>query len=188
MPLGTIRPMKRWGAVINMVKVSHHGQKWERWRPLSTIEAEKQYGPLPADHQVYHVDGDPLNDSPENLVVTRADRLQLNLQRSRAAQRKQREKRSSAVQRSNRMRGRIERAVHIRLGRYYPVNHATRTILLHPFRTKHQAESIGEREEYRDMQLVGICGAKLSTQCADYTCTILDEGQAWVWQKKAETS
>jgi hypothetical protein len=179
--------MKRWGVSINMVKVSHHGRKWERWRPLSAIEVEKQHGPLPAQHQVYHLDGNSLNDIPDNLVVTRSDRLQLNLQRSRSALRKQREKRSSAVQRSNRMRGRINRSVHIRLGQFYPVSHATRTIICHPFRTKRQAERVGERDEYLHLQIVAVRGAKLITDCADYTRSIPNEGQAWVWRGKGDS-
>ncbi len=186
MPLGTVRLMKRWGAAINMVKISHHGPKWVRWRPQSTIEAEKQHGPLPAEHQVYHLDGNPLNDSPDNLIVTRCDRLRLNLQRNRTAQRKQREKRTSAVQRSNRIRSRVGRSVHIRLGQFYPVSHATRTIIVHPFRTKHQAERCGEQDEYRHLQLVAIRGARLDTECADYARIIPDEGQAWVRRRKGE--
>ncbi|MBA7544436.1 hypothetical protein ES705_36792 [subsurface metagenome] len=40
------------------------------WRPRSHIAWEKEYGrPLPQGWIVRHVDGDPLNDAPENLVA-----------------------------------------------------------------------------------------------------------------------
>ena len=185
-PLGTVRQMKRWGTTINMVKVSHHGPKWERWRPLSTVEIEKQHGPLPAGHQVYHLDGDSLNDTPDNLVLTCADRVQLNLQRNSGARRKQQEKRAAAVQRSNRVRNRINRSMQIWSTRYYPVSHATRTIILLPFRTWHQAAQVGHEEEFRHLRIVAIHGARLLTEHADYARVVPDEGQAWVWRDAAQ--
>lgn len=188
MPLGTVRPMKRWGTLINMVKVSHHGPKWERWRPQAVIEAEKQMGPLPASHQVYHRDGDSLNDASENLVVARENRLQINLERSRTSQRKQHVRRTAAVQRSNRMRGRIRRSVQLSRERFYPVSHTLRTILLQPFRTKHQAVRLGAQAEYRELQLVAVRGARLETEYPDYTRLIPDEGQAWTWRRIEEAA
>lgn len=183
MPLGTVRQMKRWGTLINMVKVSHHGTKWQRWRPQSMIEVEQRDGTIPLEHQVYHRDGDSLNDSPDNLIVTRSNRLQLNLQRSRSSRKRQQERRATAVRRANRIRGRVGRSVQIRLSQFYPVCHATRTIILKPFRTKHQAAAQSTGDGFCDVTLVGVRGDRLESECPGYHRMIPDEGQSWVWQR-----
>lgn len=188
LPVGTVRLMKRWDRLIQMIKVSHHGTRWERWRPLASVQAEKQFGPLPADHQVYHLDGNPLNDAPQNLQVTRSDRLQLNLERSLKARGKQRLRRSVAVQKSNRLRDRIDRSVRVRLRQFYLVCHALKTIYFHPLRNKVEAEQYGTREEFRDLVIVIVPGRKLAVECADYERVIPDYGQAWTWRKNQHPS
>jgi hypothetical protein len=182
--LGTIRVMKRWHVEIHMIKVSHHGNKWERWRPLSYAEAEKHCGPLPTGHQVYHRDGDSLNDALENLIVARSQRIALNLERSRVARRKQRRRRASGVRKSNRVRSLVDRTLRVRLRRYYLVDHATRTIIFVAYRTKKAAESASTGDEFAGRSVVAVRGIKLVADCAKYLRFIPREGQAWVWRNK----
>lgn len=41
LPLGARRVMKRWRRPILLEKVSHHGKKWERWRPVEEARRSK---------------------------------------------------------------------------------------------------------------------------------------------------
>lgn len=46
-----------------------NGHFMHRWRQRSRINYEAAYGPIPDGCYVFHADGDPANDNPENLVA-----------------------------------------------------------------------------------------------------------------------
>ncbi len=66
---------------------SHKEGRWYVWDPETRTRApharlvyEKYYGPLPKGYLVHHIDGDSLNDAPENLMaMTRRDHVTLHL-------------------------------------------------------------------------------------------------------------
>jgi hypothetical protein len=51
--------------------IMHHTGRWER---LARFIYEQNFGPIPKDHQIYHIDGDKFNNDPENLTcIDKAD-------------------------------------------------------------------------------------------------------------------
>jgi hypothetical protein len=58
------------------IKVRDDGPPQERWVPLARYCWEKEHGPIPAGMLVVHIDGDTMNDKPDNLgLMDRAGNL-----------------------------------------------------------------------------------------------------------------
>lgn len=191
LPIGTVRMRIRPGGMVAYVKVTHHGPHRKRWARWARVAAAKHFGPLPEGAIVEHRDGNPLNVAPDNLnVVQHIAVLERALQSNPALEAKRRENQSRAASRlaktRNKLRARIDRSVSIRRGQFYPVSHATQTIIFVPCRTKHQAMRYGQLEAYRHLTLEALRGSKLGTDCLDYRREIPDEGQAWTWGSRSE--
>ena len=155
LPLGTARIRKRCvrkqTRQERFIKVSHHGKWWHRWRPYAKHWWETNIGPIPEGYQVYHRDGDPLNDQPANYVLCRADRFQLIFALHPQANRTQRRRRSKAVARANRRRGSIARAM-INPAAWYLVLPESRAVVWQPCRCHRGAVRLVVPE-----QLVALC-------------------------------
>jgi hypothetical protein len=123
------------------IKVSHHGRKRQRWRPVARHWWEQNVGPVPVGHQVYHRDGDPLNDSPENLVLAREDRLRVILAANRKSQHRQRVRHSTAIRKANSDRARVYNAV-LRPQAWYIVLPQSKAILWVPCRRRTEAKEL----------------------------------------------
>lgn len=96
-------------------------------------------GPIPAGWNVLHRNGNRLDDRPENLVLGRpSDAVFLAEQRRPKAALRAHASRVASLTEANRMRGRVLRAKgYIRL-RWYPVDHATKTIHNIPVKSRYQ--------------------------------------------------
>lgn len=95
-PIGTVTTRNFRGRTTRFVKTSHHGHWTQRWKMFARHWWEQNVGPVPDGHQVYHRNGDSLDDSPDNLVLAREDRLKLVLSR-RPANRRRLVRQKSAV-------------------------------------------------------------------------------------------
>lgn len=103
-----------------VIKVSHHGSKWQRWRPAARHWWETNVQKIPVGHKVTHLDGDSLNDSPDNLRLVRVEHFRLIFARDPKAQRRQVSRRAKSVAKSNKRRSRIDRS-QLNPKRYYAV-------------------------------------------------------------------
>ena len=187
LPIGTVRLMKRRNRLLPMIKVSHHGTCWQRWKSASLYLLETHHGPLEAGDRVYARDGNPLNIARENLIVGKPiDNLQRMLISFPHLEEKRRRAQSRAVEKSNKQRTRHKRSIGIRYGQFYAVSHATQTIIFVPCRTKHQAERFKQDPAYQHLELVAVRGSKLAEECKFYDREIPDEGQAWVQKRTLE--
>lgn len=119
-PIGTIRVKRR--KVIRStpsesefrqwreIKVSHHGQKWERWIQFSRYLWKRETGSeVPRGYRIYFRDGNPLNDAISNLVMARENRFAILIEANKAFEKTRRNKQRAAVRRANKRR-------HIELG------------------------------------------------------------------------
>lgn len=114
-PIGTIRTRRR--KIIRStpshrkfrqwreIKVSHHGEKWKRWIPFSKYVWQKETGAtIPRGYRIYFRDGNPLNDSIDNLVMVREDRFRTLFQANPEFSKTWKKKQRAAVKRSNERR------------------------------------------------------------------------------------
>lgn len=65
------RRIVRWkdGREAWFEKVSDDGTLWQRWKPVASMTMARAGKPVPQDCVIRHIDGNPLNDSIENLMV-----------------------------------------------------------------------------------------------------------------------
>lgn len=121
------------------VKVSYHGPYRRRWRPFSRHWWETNVGPIPTGYQVFHRDGDSLNDSPDNLVLCRENRFALLFASNpKAAERRARASRRG-VRRANKMRHEVMRSARGALFNpesWYVCLHELKLVVWKPFVTK----------------------------------------------------
>jgi hypothetical protein len=68
-PVGTIRIREQFGNKLRFIKVRMDGPTSGRWIRLSRWLWEQKNGPVPDGHQIYHWDGNTLNDADDNLVA-----------------------------------------------------------------------------------------------------------------------
>ena len=132
------------------VKVSHHGSMTQRWRPFARHWWEQNIGTIPAGHNVFHRDGDTLNDDPTNFVLCHSDRFRLIFALRPEAQRNQRRRRASAVARSNRRRAEIHEAL-LNPAAWYVVLPLSKAIVWQPCRTQLAARRLIETDRLAAM-------------------------------------
>ncbi|MBW3609204.1 MAG: hypothetical protein KY463_12770 [Actinobacteria bacterium] len=65
-PIGTVRIHRSGKSRIRVVKVTHLGPQQNRWRPVALDWWLKNKGPVPEGLRVVHLNGDTLDDRPEN--------------------------------------------------------------------------------------------------------------------------
>lgn len=85
------------GEIRAYVKMGHG-----RWRPRAEVAWEAVHGPLPPGRLLHHLNGDPLDDRPVNLLaVTRAEHARIHAAKlteaRRAALKRAREQRSAGT-------------------------------------------------------------------------------------------
>jgi hypothetical protein len=118
------------------IKSSYHGNWRRQWRPLSRHWWETQVGPIPKGYQIFHRDGDSLNDAPENLILACSNRFAITFAINPEASRKRVHNQRSAVRRSNKRRHvelRAARDALLRADAYYVVLHGPSLILWRSF-------------------------------------------------------
>jgi hypothetical protein len=93
------------------IKVSHHGNKRERWRPFARHWWETNVGEIPAGENVIHKDGNPLNDSPSNLILASNSRFAILFGRSPEASKRRSQRQATAVKKSNTQRASAKAAI-----------------------------------------------------------------------------
>ena len=139
-PIGTIRISTVGGHRQRVIKISHHGSRWRRWQSFASHWWTINRGPIPDGYRVYHRNGDSLDDSPDNLVLAREDRLKLVLSR-RPANRRRLVRQKSAVAKSNRERARVYNSF-LRPLAWYVVLPASMAILWVPCRSRVEAKEL----------------------------------------------
>ena len=140
LPLGTVRIHggKR------RIKVNLDGPKSRQWKDYARFWWEQYRGEIPDAMRVVPLDGDPLNDLPENLALMTGGQFLLHLRRIRPRM-KARNRRacSKATARFNRDMAAIRRARGEWPHKYFfPVNLAEGWILLAPRRMRWQALAV----------------------------------------------
>lgn len=155
MPIGTERiwtwSVREEPREQRFIKVSHHGGWRQRWRRYSAHWWEQHVGPIPQGYQVFHRDGQFLNDAPENLVLVRENRFRLIFALRPDAARRQKLRRSRAVIRSNRRRALID-GFRIRPRWWYAVLPDSRAIVWKPCLREEEVRQIpvSEIQKYCD--------------------------------------
>jgi hypothetical protein len=134
LPLGTIRVHggKR------RIKVNVDGPKSQQWKDYARFWWENFKGPIPPDMRVVPLDGNPLNDSPDNLALMSGGQWLLHLRSVRPGMKqKNRRAASAGTALFNREIAQVRRAQgHWPHGYFFPVNLETRTILNLPRRAR----------------------------------------------------
>lgn len=116
-----------------LIKVRMDGPPEQRFMVYARWWWEQHRGPIPKGKIVLHLDGNHLNDAPDNLALgTPADNAAIwhfaNPDASRAAY----VRAATATAATNRLRARIARIAHWLPTRWYPVDHANRLIYNEP--------------------------------------------------------
>ena len=134
-----------------VVKVSHHGNKWQRWRPFARHWWEQNVGPIPEGYRVIHKDGNALNDEPGNLVLSRSDYWKHIFAAIPGAAERRQKRQPAAVSKSNRSRSRVDLARTSARG-WYVVLPDSRAIVWLPCTTAREAAQLLTTAE-----LVALC-------------------------------
>lgn len=139
-PLGTIALRKTKGRDgIRVIKVTYRGPAQNHWKPLARHWWEKNKGPVPPGMRVVHLNGDTLDDRPENYGLMTGGHVALLYRRTRkGVQEKMEKRRAVATAEANRLRSLVNRATSWLPTRWYPVDRARRIIFNHPRRQRHQ--------------------------------------------------
>jgi hypothetical protein len=110
------------------------GRNWMRYARWWWINNR---GPIPRGKVVLHLDGDSMNDAPENLALgTSADALYLLHERRPDLAAKHVESMRRGTREHNQLRGRLARLARWFPFRWYGVDHTRRTIINVPCRTR----------------------------------------------------
>lgn len=181
-PIGTVVVKTRFIQCVprqqRFVKVSHHGPRRRRWVPFARYWWERNVARIPDGYQVFHRDGNSLNDSPENLILSRKQPFAALFARNAEAARNRELKQRAAVRRSNRKRwieGTATRNAFLQPESWYAVLHGLGLIFWKPFATRTRAERtctprfLAESLSRDGIQFTGkveiLTGAELSLQC-----------------------
>ena len=136
-PLGTVRlrPRER----IRYIKVTHLGPKPKRWMPVALHWWLKNKGPVPEGLRVVHLNGDTLDDRPDNYGLMTGGQVVLLYRRVRkGVMEKMIARRARATARSNRERALVRRALEILPTRWYPIDVEKKLIHNEPRKSRRQ--------------------------------------------------
>lgn len=141
LPIGTVvvRQVTN-GAKRNLsryIKVREDGPKGRRWILYSRYWWEKNRGAIPSGKIVVHLDGDTMNDDPENLALgTTGTNLVLAHKRDAKWSAQQHKRAAKGTGECNRQKGRINRARNYLKNYWYPVVDEMTVVLNVPFRKR----------------------------------------------------
>jgi hypothetical protein len=124
-----------------LIKVSHHGTCSQRWRPYARHWWEKHVGKIPEGYNVYHRDGDTLNDDPGNFILCRSDRFRLIFATRPDALRNQQRRRAKGVATANRRRAAL-RESQLNPSAWYLVLPQSHAIVWQPCRSQRAASRL----------------------------------------------
>lgn len=165
--IGTVRiwtaARRKQNVQIRVVKVSHHGGQRQRWRPFARHWWEQNASPIPEGYQIFHKDGNSLNDDPANLVLSRADYWQHIFAACPGAAERRQKRQASAVAKSNRNRARID-VSRISVRSWYVVLPDSRAIVWLPCVTAREAAQL-----LTTADLVALCQDN-RIRIADHKC------------------
>lgn len=134
------------------VKCSYHGNWRRQWRPFSRYWWETNIGPIPTGYQIFHRDGDSMNDTPDNLLLACENRFSILFNHSPEASTKRRSKQRTSIQRSNRRRHREQRDARDALLRgdaFYVVLHGPSLIFWRSFQSETDAGKATPQDSLR---------------------------------------
>lgn len=121
-PLGTIRVINS-KPPVRKIKVRMQGRPQDRWMDYARWWWLKHRGAVPAGKRIAHLDGNTLNDSPENLAaLAPADVAFLWHERDPQGSERNFAKMKEACAQVNRLRGRIRREQGWLARRWYAVD------------------------------------------------------------------
>jgi len=140
LPVGTIRVRKHSQRVSRrMIKVSSEGPKGRRWITLARHWWLTNRGSIPAGLRVVHIDGNPLNDSPDNYgLVSAGDVAFLAREWDPDLDEKNARAVAKATASCNRDRARVRQAISWLPTRWYAVDLHGRRIVNRPYRSRLQ--------------------------------------------------
>jgi len=138
LPLGTIVIRKsNHRNLVRYVKVRMDGPTGLRFMQYSRWWWEKNRGPVPKGKLVLHADGDELNDDPKNLILgTPGMKLVIAHKKDPKWSKDQHRRAADGTAKSNRDRGRINRAANFLKTCWYPVVEEMGVIFNIPFRKR----------------------------------------------------
>jgi len=141
LPLGTvvIRAERVNGRTLECryVKIKMEGPTGLRWMLYARWWWERNRGPVPRGQLVLHLDGDTMNDAPENLALgTPGDKAVLPHIRDEAWARAQYDRASQASQEVTRFRGKLHRLDFVHPTYWYPALDEVGVVFNIPFRRR----------------------------------------------------
>lgn len=137
-PIGTVRIHRSGKSRIRVVKVTHLGPQQNRWRPVALDWWLKNKGPVPEGLRVVHLNGDTLDDRPENYGLLDAAGV-IALYRRLDPRRINPPSRLRAIREHNRMRGLLNRQHRWLPTRWYVVDLERRVVINEPRRQRWEA-------------------------------------------------
>lgn len=128
-PVGAIRINRKGRSAHRQIKVRLDGPPSRRWMKLARFWWLRNRGPIPAGYGVGHVDGDTLNDDPQNYaLMTTGDVIACwHLDNPEQSDRQHR-RAAAATAQANRQRAAVARSQRWFTERWYAVDPAARVI------------------------------------------------------------
>jgi hypothetical protein len=181
------------GQRFRIIKLTHHGPYHRRWRAWARWWWEKNRGPVPAGKRVAHLDGNRLNDAPENLgLLTRGELLQAIHRARPAMSARNRVKVGRAVAATNRARAELRKLRGWLVSRWYLVDPRRGVVLNRPRRMLWElCQDAGIATERRDRSaarraiertgLAAVSGAELAAGvfAGCRKCEVKGSGAEW---------
>lgn len=136
------------------IKTSYHGDRRRRWRPFSHYVWEQETGSrVQPGYNIYHRDGDTLNDRIENLVLSKRHPFWLTMNRDPGIAKRRAQRQRTAVRRSNRRRSDELKAARNALfsaESWYVILHGVSLVLWKPCETRAAATRLSQSDALAD--------------------------------------
>lgn len=137
LPIGTVRVRKKHGKGFRLIKVNDDEPASRRWMTFARHWWMRNRGPIPEGMRVVHRNGDPLDDSPENLILaTAGDVAYLAREWYPGLDEVNKLAVQKAMRKHNRERAAVRRAFEYLPNHFYPVDVPGRRVINEPYRSR----------------------------------------------------